>query len=146
MRLFIPCISIFALSFFSSCKKEDEKPIAPIIEFKSISQNEVAQFNNEISITFSYEDHQGDLGQTDPDIYSVRIKDDRLLNYDWYHISPMTPELQEMHIKGNYVLQLTPLFLLGSGGTETTRFTIQLRDRAGNWSNQIVSPVVTITN
>ncbi len=146
MRFLLPGMCVILISFFSSCKKEDEKPVAPIIEFKSISGNEVVQFNNEISITFSYEDHQGDLGQDDPDIYSLRIKDDRLLNYDWYHIPPMTPDLQEMHLKGNYVVQLTPLFLLGSGGSETTRFTIQIRDRAGNWSNQIVSPIVTITN
>jgi hypothetical protein len=129
----------------TSCKKEDEKPVEPVIEFKSISATEVTQFTNEIQITFSYEDMQGDLGQADPDAYSLRVKDDRLEDFDWYHIPPMTPDMQELHIKGDYVVTLTPLFLLGSGGNETTRFTLQLRDRAGNWSNQIVTPVVTIS-
>lgn len=133
------------IMLFASCKKEDEKPVEPVIAFKSISATEVTQFNNEIQITFTYEDMQGDLGQTDPDAYSLRVKDDRLEGFDWYHIPPMTPDMQELHIKGQYVVTLTPLFLLGSGGNETTRFTLQLRDRAGNWSNQIITPVVTIS-
>jgi len=61
----------------------------------------VEEFQNNIVITFSYEDYQGDLGEMDADAYSVRIKDNRLSDYDWYHIPPMTPEMQELHIKGN---------------------------------------------
>ncbi|MFN8863658.1 MAG: hypothetical protein ACK5W1_05050 [Flavobacteriales bacterium] len=143
IRPFVALVAVLVL--FVSCKKEEEKPVEPVIEFKSISATKVTQFTNEIKITFSYEDMQGDLGQADPDAYSLRVQDDRLEDFDWYHIPPMTPDMQELHIKGDYVVTLTPLFLLGSGGNETTRFTLQLRDRAGNWSNQIITPVVTIS-
>lgn len=138
---------IFLLScvlVFSSCKKEEEDPIAPVLEFKSISSTSVVQFDNEIVVTFGYEDHQGDLGHQDPDIVSLRVKDARLDEADMYHIPPMTPEEQELHIKGTYSVNLNHVFLLGNGASETTKFTIQIQDRAGNWSNEIVTPVVTI--
>lgn len=131
----------------TSCKKDsDEKPTAPVIEFKSISAGTVEQFNNSVQITLSYEDYQGDLGRQDPDDYSLRILDARLANYDWYHIPPMTPDNQELHIKGNYVVTLDPLFLMGSGTQESTSFTLQLQDNAGNWSNTITTPVVLVVD
>lgn len=139
-------LSIILIVLSTGCKKKEEKPVAPIITFKSISATSVTSFANEMRIVFSYEDYQGDIGERDPDTYSLRIKDDRLSGYDWYHIPPMTPDLKELHIKGNYEVALAPLFLLGNGSIETTRFMLQLRDRAGNWSNQIISPSVTISN
>jgi hypothetical protein len=37
------------------------------------------------------------------------------------------------------------MFLLGNGGNETAYFTIKLKDQRGNWSNQIITPQVLIT-
>lgn len=130
----------------SSCKKEEPIPVAPQIIFTRISASTVEQFNNSITVEFQYEDHQGDLGEPDPDNYSLRIKDSRLLNFDWYHIPPMTPDLQELHIKGYYSVQLPVLFILGNGSQETASFTLQLRDRAGHWSNIIATPNVLIVD
>jgi hypothetical protein len=56
----------------------------------------------------------------------------------------MTPDQQELHIKGSYSVTLNQVFLLGNGASETTKFTVQIQDRAGNWSNEVVTPVVTI--
>lgn len=127
-----------------SCKKDTDDPAPPVIEYNSISATSVTEFTNTVRITFSYEDYQGDLGEQDPDRFSLRIKDDRLDDFDWYHIPPMTPDMEELHIKGKYTVEINPLFLLGNGGSETTRLTLRLRDRAGNWSNTIVTPTITI--
>jgi len=138
---------IFLLSsivIFSSCKKEEENPVAPVLEFKGISSTSVVQFDNSIVVTFGYEDYQGDLGHQDPDVVSLRVKDARLEDADMYHIPPMTPDQQELHIKGSYSVTLNQVFLLGNGASETTKFTVQIQDRAGNWSNEVVTPVVTI--
>jgi hypothetical protein len=130
-----------------SCKKEDEADsAAPVIAFKAISHTEVEEFTNNISITFAFEDFQGDIGYSDNDQLSLRVKDSRLEAEDWYHVPPMTPNLQELHIKGEYSVELNPLFLLGNGAHETTTFTLQLKDREGNWSNQIVTPDVLIND
>jgi hypothetical protein len=138
---------LFIFSVLGSCKKEKTAdPLAPVIAFKSISQTEVDEFTNSITITFTFEDFQGDIGFTDNDQLSLKVKDSRLDAEDWFHVPPMTPDLQELHIKGEYSVDLNPLFLLGNGAHETTSFTIQLVDRKGNWSNQIVTPDVLIND
>lgn len=136
---------IIAVALFSSCKKEDDEPLSPVIEFVSISTDSVAAFSNSVEIVFSYEDLQGDLGEEDADDYSLRVKDDRLGDYDYYHVPPMTPDLMPLHIKGEYKVILDPLFLMGNGASETTKFTLQIRDRNGNWSNSVVTPNVVIS-
>jgi hypothetical protein len=134
------------LLFLTGCKKENTNPVNPAISFVSISASSVVQFNNSLVLTFDYEDWQGDLGETDPDNYSVRVKDSRLTGFDWYHIPPMTPELKELHIKGSYLLELDPLFLMGNGSEESTALTVQIRDRAGNWSNEITTPLIAVVD
>jgi hypothetical protein len=128
-----------------ACKKDEPDPVAPILTYVSTSDTQVESFNNQVRVVFSYEDFQGDLGNEDPDILSLRIKDARLQNPDLYHIPPMTPNNEELRIKGNYEVVLNTIFLLGNGASETTKFSIQVRDRAGNWSNTIETSVITIT-
>jgi hypothetical protein len=137
------CFVLFALT---GCKKKETDPINPSISYVSISSATVEQFNNSLTVTFDYEDWQGDLGETDPDNYSLRIKDSRLTGFDWYHIPPMTPELKDLHIKGTYLLELNPLFLMGNGSQESTTLTLQIRDRAGNWSNEITTPAIAVVD
>ncbi|MEY3397714.1 MAG: hypothetical protein RL220_308, partial [Bacteroidota bacterium] len=63
-----------------------------------------------------------------------------------YHIPPMTPGMQELHITGTYTINLNPLFILGNSDEESTYFTLQITDRKGNLSNQVVTPSITITD
>jgi hypothetical protein len=138
-------LSIFVLLFFS-CKKEEEKDPAPAISYQSISATTVEQFDNSITIKIGYEDFQGDIGEPDPDNYCVRVRDARLSDFDWYHIPPVTPDLQELHVKGTMSIEIDPLFLLGVGTQEYTRFDIEVRDRKGNWSNIVTTPNVLIVD
>ncbi|MCB0760709.1 MAG: hypothetical protein KDC12_04230 [Flavobacteriales bacterium] len=132
---------------WAGCKKEDSGfSEIPEITFKSISDTEVVEFDNNVAVTFRYKDGNGDLGYADPDAYSLRIKDSRLEEYDWYHLPPVTPDMDELQVEGTFTVYLNTLFLLGNGGQESADFTLQLRDRAGNWSNQIVTPVVLIND
>lgn len=141
MRTFIVLCSLLILG---SCDKGPELDTVPRIEFMSISTQDVPNFTNAVQVTVKYFDQDGDLGSPDPDENTVRVKDDRLPDYDWYHLQPLTPDLQALNIEGSFVLELNPLFILGNGDEEVTKFTIQVRDRAGNWSNQISTPQVRI--
>jgi hypothetical protein len=49
-----------------------------------------------------------------------------------------------VHIKGRFVLRMKNLFLLGSGNTEPTTFTLRIKDRSGNWSNTVSTPLINI--
>lgn len=130
-----------------SCKK-DELVVSdiPEITFENISDESVVQFENSVTINFSYIDGNGDIGYADPDEYALRVKDSRLENFDWYHVPPVTPDNEELSVEGSLSVDLSSLFLLGNGGQESASFTVQLRDRAGNWSNQIITPVVLIND
>lgn len=143
-RLLLSAFLICLAMGIWSCHKKDGNPIVPNIEFKSISSVDVVEFDNQIDVVFSYEDFQGDLGNIDPDINTLKVKDSRLVDWDWYHIPPMTPDNKELHIKGDFTLKLRPLFLIGNSTSESTVLTIQILDREGNVSNQIQTPPVTI--
>ena len=144
MRKLLIYLSCFL--FLAACKKQEEINEVPEITFDSISATSVVEFDNNISITLAYKDENGDIGYQDPDTYSLRVKDSRLAEYDWYHIPPLTPEMEELNIEGTFTVELNSLFLLGNSTQETTTFTLQLKDRSGNWSNQVVSPVVMIVD
>jgi hypothetical protein len=133
---------VFALS--GGCKKEATIERIPTLEFVSISESEVIEFTNAVEVVIKFTDGDGDLGSPNPDVNTLRVKDSRLLNYDWYHVPPMTPDLEELQIEGSYTVTLNPLFILGNGDAEEATFTLQIKDRAGNWSNAIVTPSVQI--
>jgi hypothetical protein len=135
--------SLLSVAMLSGCKKDDESA-APVIELKDISATNVVEYNNAIEVTIGYEDHQGDVGTLDPDEYSLFVADDRFTEQDGYHIDPLTPDLQALHIRGSLRVMLRPLFIMGNDSTETTRLTFELRDRAGNVSNSVTSEEISI--
>lgn len=137
----------FVLIFlFCTCKKREENPQAPIISLINVSELTVEEFNNTVVINISYEDYQGDIGENDPDKNSLRVRDSRLSDDNWYHLPPMTPDMKNLHIKGTYSIELDPLFLLGIGTQEDAKFSIGLKDRNGNWSNTVTTPNVLIVD
>lgn len=126
-----------------SCKKDDN-PTAPILGLVSISSTDVQSFNNDIVVQLSYEDFQGDLGYTDADIPTLYVKDARLSAPDGYPVFPVTPEMQELHVKGTFTVHLNSLFIMGSDTVETTTLQFTIKDRAGNSSNTVSSSPIQI--
>ena len=126
-----------------SCKKDKEIKSIPIIQFVSISPNQIEQFKENVIITVSYEDVEGDLGHVNADSLTVYVKDSRLSNPDYFHIPPLTPNTN-LNIKGNLEIEITGPFLLGNGTTETVNYKIKIKDREGNWSNEIKTDNITI--
>lgn len=135
------CLGILLIA----CKKENaEINRIPEIEYKGINKTSFIQFQDSVIITIGYKDQDGDIGENDPNIYSLSVKDSRLEESDWYHIPPVTPNNEELHVQGTLQIKLNTLFLLGNGGIEYTRLSIQLQDRSGNLSNAILTPELTI--
>lgn len=131
------------IAVLHGCKKDDVSD-APVISLENISDYSVVEYNNAIEVTINYEDHQGDIGTTDTDEHSLYVTDERFVELDGYHIDPLTPDQQSLHIRGSLRVSLRPLFIMGTDSTETTRLTFELRDRAGNVSNRVMSEEITI--
>jgi hypothetical protein len=104
----------------------------------------VVQFGDRVKVRFSYKDADGDLGHADPDVATLEVKEARLEVPDLYHVPPIAPEGAEVSVQGELEVELNALFLLGNGIEETTTYTLRIRDRAGNWSNSITTPTITI--
>lgn len=135
-------LSIFLLLVFIACKKDKKLPPEPVIELVSVTPEIVEQFKDSVEVLIKYKDNNGDIGDVSPDVYSLQVKDSRLANPDWYHIPPLAPTDVELKIEGQLKVKLNTLFLLGNGNQEFSTLTIKLKDRAGNWSNEInTSPI-----
>jgi len=131
-----------------ACTKETQSSTGnpnPSIALVKMEPATIQQFTDSLKITISYDDGDGDIGFEDADINSLEIKDTRLSKPDFYYVPPQAPLGSKIHIKGELVIKLRNLFLLGTGNAESTNMEIRLRDRTGNWSNKITTPEITIT-
>ena len=146
------------LILLAACTKEttsmtenDPNPLiddVPSIELLKVTPTTAQQYVDSIAFTIQYLDGNGDLGNADPDIPSIKLIDNRdpdLLIFN-YHLSPRTPEGSDLTIQGELTIVLPNSILIDdSNQSETTTFSISLTDRAGNESNLVETETITIT-
>ena len=138
-------ISIIVM--ISACTKTTETPAfppEPKINLVEISHDTLVEFQDQLVLTIAYEDGDGDLGTSDPDVNSIFIKDERLAVADEYYLPPLAPEDANISITGEVNIELSTTFLLGNGTQEMTTFELYMVDRAGNKSNVIATPEILI--
>ena len=127
----------------SSCKKKDDSYFN--ISILSTTPTSLQEFQENITVEIEFEHNNGFMGFDDPDYLSLEVKDSRLLNADYYHLIPLNPPDNELEIKGIIKLEIDAPFLLGSGNLETLFFTIRIQDREGEWSNNISTPLISVS-
>jgi hypothetical protein len=135
--------SFLMVYFVSGCKKAEVAHV-PVISFVDISPSRLVQYKEPVYIRFSYKDLHGDVGQDDPDTYSLEIRDSRLSAADSYHIPPLSPPSSTLNISGELKIKINKVFLIGNARQETTSFRIRIKDKAGNWSNEITTTSLVI--
>jgi hypothetical protein len=131
----------------SSCKKKEktESTITPQIAFVSISPASAVEYVNEITITFSYDDLDGDLGQNDPNVTNLFITDSRNNVIYNYRISQLAPDNSAIHIKGNLNAVIKNTAITDGSTSQQVTYSLYLKDRAGNTSNTITTSAITVT-
>ena len=135
------------MSFFlivSSCSK-DEDEVVFSIGLINTYPIEIVEFQENIYVRISYQHPEGFIGFYDPDYLSLEVKDSRLTNADYYHLIPLNPPDNELEIKGIIRLEIDAPFLLGSGNLETLFFTIRIQDREEKWSNEVSTPLISVS-
>ncbi len=143
---FLVCLSVLIWTQISCTKRTDELsfPVEPTITLDSISQNTLIEFQDRLILHLSYQDGDGDLGTSNPDINSIFIQDSRLENADEYYLPPLSPETATISIQGAFDVQLSTTFLLGNGTEESTVFSLFVKDRAGHESNTVETEEILI--
>ncbi|MEM6807233.1 MAG: hypothetical protein AAF696_37875 [Bacteroidota bacterium] len=138
---------LFLLSLLLAC--ESGEPIGPFsttpeISQLKLSQDSLIEFIDSLYLEFSYEDGNGDIGFSSPNQKSLSVKDSRLEEADLYHIPPLADEELFVHIQGQLQVNLGKLFLLSNDEEEKIVFTVKLRDREGNWSEEVQSDTLLL--
>jgi hypothetical protein len=136
---------------FSSCQKPDANntptpapgPV-PVISFVSATPTTVHQFKDSIIFTVNYKDGDGDLGNANADSSSLFLVDARQSLTEPYHIAPLAPGTAKISISGTLRIKLDHTALLNGNASETTTYSIYMKDRAGHTSNTVTSPQITI--
>jgi len=116
----------------------------PIIEFKSISPATVQEYSDDIIITISYSDGDGDLGENSPDIDNLFVEDSRNGIVYHYRIPQLAPNENEISIEGNFNIKINGSGITNSSTSQQVNYDIYVKDRAGNKSNTITTSSITI--
>ena len=162
---FLPIILFLALSF-NGCKKPDEFPLVPFIEFKSIYTTKDDTIDLKAFVTISFTDGDGDIGYhsresglndaifDDPSSQYYNnfiVKTFILQNGIWNTIDTpvsaripyLTPEGPNKALRGEISREFAlPIALV----QDTLRYDIFIYDRSLNQSNTITtSPIILNT-
>lgn len=142
-RLYLLVMISFLLS---SCKKDDSSEMSsvPEIEIVSVTPLQPKEYSDSIVFTIRYKDGDGDLGENDPDVKNLFLTDNRIGITHQYRIQQLAPSGATIAIEGNLNVVLNNLVITDSSATQNANFSIYVKDRAGNKSNVITSPTITI--
>jgi hypothetical protein len=148
-KLNLITLSIVAIIFGSSCtsKKPDTIPVEPSIKFVSMTPSTAKKNTDQVVITFEFIDGDGDLGENTPDVKNLFCTDSRNnVTYE-FRIPQLAPDNAKIIIKGQQKFDLPPQgFVDDTHSTETTTYSIYIKDRAGNQSNTIQTSALVINN
>ena len=127
-----------------SCEKEQEISDTPIIEFKSISPATVQEYSDNIIITISYSDEDGDLGENNPDIHNLFVEDNRNGIVYQFRIPHLAPDNNSIAIEGDFNITINGSGITDESSSQQVNYSIYVKDRAGNNSNTISTSNITI--
>ena len=150
------------LLLLAACVSPPEYPEEPVLQFESLSKNTLAQYINgprdSLTITLSYTDGDGDLSDIDDDSLELTLIDTRLPEETIPFRLPSIPidgtgngisgdifirivntDQFTCCIRNNRICVADPSFPV-----DTFSYLIQLRDRAGNFSNVVRTEPIEI--
>lgn len=130
----------------SACVKPPEYSNVPNIAFVSVNKTAFDEaVNDSLKITIYFEDGDGDLGGTETDSLNMFIGDSRAAPY-YFGVKIPFIQLQGNHddISGNIYYTYDPICLNDTAAVDTFSYDIYIVDRAGNKSNVISTPEMTV--
>ena len=139
-------ITIVFLALMASCKKDQTVISAvPEIAFLTVAPTTVIEFQDSLVFTISYNDGDGDLGENSADVKNLFLTDNRIGITYTYRIRQLAPDGANIAIQGNLNTVLKNIAVTDSSAQQQATFSIYVVDRAGNKSNTVNSPVITIS-
>jgi len=127
-----------------ACKKDDALSVVPTIEFQSISPLTAQEYIDDIIITISYADEDGDLGENSPDIDNLFVEDSRNGIVYHYRIPQLAPNGNEIAIEGNFNIIINGSGITNDTTSQQVNYDIWVKDRVGHSSDTITTSSIII--
>ncbi|MBJ10479.1 MAG: hypothetical protein CMP66_03345 [Flavobacteriales bacterium] len=137
-------ISIYILFFCIGCGNDETVSETPFLEFVSVNPKQVQAFEDNLIFTIFYQDGDGDLGENNPDLHNLFLKDNRNDIVYEYRIEQLAPDDANITIQGELNIELSGTGITDGSQEQSTTFDIYVIDRAGNKSNTITSSNIII--
>lgn len=137
-------IYLLVVVLLFSCKKEEEVSVIPVIDFESISPSIAQEYTDDIIITISYADADGDLGENNPDIDNLFVEDNRNNIVYHFRIPELSPSGSTITIEGNFNITINGTGITDGTASQKVNYDIYIKDRAGNTSNKVTTSSITI--
>lgn len=135
----------FALLYIASCKREDFSfGVAPQINLLETTPLRVKSLKDSISFVLEYLDGDGDLGENAPDLKNLFAEDLRTGLVYGFRLRQLVPGQARVPIKGTLRFSIKHTFITDGTAPERVRYRIYLMDRAGNRSNEVISPEIWV--
>ncbi|SEQ69619.1 hypothetical protein [Neolewinella agarilytica] len=151
---------LLPLLCLAACVNPPDFPSEPVITYEGMNKSQIYQFTNgpldSIRIQFSFTDGDGDLSQIDSDSIDIFLTDSRLGIQTPFSIPLIPTEGTGNGISGDIfitVVNTTGICCIfnnrlciadESFPVDTFSYAIQIKDRAGNLSNEIRTDPIEI--
>jgi len=130
------------LIFLAGCLNPPDYSVIPAITFDSISSTTARVGIDSITFLIDFTDGDGDLGSSA--IPNLFFLDSRTGYTDSFKIPNLTPEGNVKAISGVIAYAASSFNCIPGKTFDTLYYTIYVEDRAGNKSNQIVTPQIIL--
>lgn len=140
-------------SLILGCEKEPDFPTTPAISFETFSKNTVngkilassgGEVTDNVFLTFSFEDGDGDIGGNENFIF---VKESIFDSELFFGINAIPGNQATRGVSGELSVRLNEFFCPAGTAVDTkipVHFEVYIKDRNGNQSNTITTPSIDI--
>jgi len=117
----------------------------PELTFVSISPDTVEAFSEVVTVTVSYLDGDGDLGENDSEVKNLFVTDNRNQVTFEFRVPQLAPDNANVAITGELPIEINTVGIIDDEADfESVTFSIWTVDRAGNESNMVESAPIFV--
>jgi len=128
----------------AGCAKDEPISVVPEIAFVSATPQIITAYEDSLTVTISYRDGDGDLGENNTDDHNLFMEDSRNGVIYGFRVRQLAPNDANITIQGNLNIAVPNVPIIGNGNMESFTYTIHVLDRAGNESNRVTTNVITV--
>lgn len=117
---------------------------APQITLEEVGPEQVVALEDSIYMRISFYDMDGDLGENFTDDKNLFVVDQRLNLAHEFRISNIVPGGADVPIQGFLEWTIPSVYITNGNASQKVNYSIYVVDRAGNQSNILETPTITI--